>query len=137
MVCNVEARVFKPKAMIKCKCCGDIGPLTGDSKCVARAPPKIAASIEPFRGEMNPLSNLHICAEGCQIPDGSYDFPSSEHHYQFKRLHAHGLVDESYWVLEADTGYDAMKIAQCTLPEEDVKPEWRDHAVEEMLKPTG
>ncbi len=93
---DVQAQVFKPRALAKCKRCGNTGHFARDPACVARAPAELAASVEPFRGAMNPLSNLHMCPEGCKIPDSSYDFPLSEHHYQFNRLRHHGLVNESY-----------------------------------------
>ncbi len=61
-------------------------------------------------------------------------FFSAEHHYQFKRLQHHGKLEESYQVLEADTGFQVMKIAQEVLPDDKVKPSWHEKAVKEMLE---
>ncbi len=77
--------------------------------------------------------NLHECPEGCIIPDSNHDFSSSEQYYQFKRLRHHGLIDKSYRVLEADSGFDAMKLVHCILPEDDVQPSWKSIALDEML----
>ncbi len=77
---------------------------------------------------------MHLCPEGCVLYDGQYDFPSSEHHYQFSQLHFHGKVDESYRVLEETSGFHTMKLAHQVLPEHETKPEWKEHAVAEMLK---
>lgn len=43
------------------------------------------------------------------------------------------MIDESYRVLEADDGYEAMKIAHQVLLEEKVQPSWVNIAVDEML----
>ncbi len=67
------------------------------------------------------------------ILDGNHDFSSPEHHYQFKLLRHHGLIDKSYRVLEVDSSFDTMKIAQHVLPEEEVQPSWKSIAIEEML----
>ena len=41
---------------------------------------------------------------------------------------------KSYQVLEADMGFQAMKIAQEVLPDDKVKPSWHEKAVKEMLE---
>ena len=110
-----------------------MGHYASDPDCPARAPEAIAATVKPFHGSANPLSNLHECPEGCIIPDGNHDFSSSEQHYQFKRLRHHRLIDESYQVLEADSGFDAMKLVHRVLPEDDVQPSWKSIALDEML----
>ena len=84
-----------------------------------------------MRGGKHPLSNLHNCPEGCVIKDGQYDFNSSEQHYQFGRLYFHGKVDESYHVLEVDMGFQAMKIAEVALLNEE-KSDWLTQAVVDM-----
>ncbi len=129
----MEAQILKPKALATCKRCSNVGHFASDKTCPAKVPLEIAVTVEPFRGGMNPLSNLHMCPEGCQIPDGHHNFPTSEHHYQFKWLHHHGMIDESYRVLEVDSGYEAMKLAHQVLPEEKVEPSWLHIVVDEML----
>ena len=58
---------------------------------------------------------------------------NQEHHYQFKQLSFHGKLDESYRVLEAETGFQAMKIAQQVLPDDLTKPEWQKVSFKEMI----
>ncbi len=72
------------------------------------------------------MSNLHACPEGCVI--------LAEHHYQFNRLQFHGMNDESYQVLDSDTGFDAMKLAQDVLPDQQTQLEWKSIAIDEILK---
>ena len=132
-IAGFDAQIFKLPALTKCHRCGEVGHRSNDVKCLGRAPEAIAATVEPIRGGHHPLSNLYVCPEGCTLPDGQYDFPSAEHHYQFKYLHYHGKLEESYLVLEADIGLQARKIAHSVLPEEDVKPSWQESAVKEML----
>ncbi len=134
MVAGMPARLFKPRAMATCKRCKQTGHIARDSQCPAKAPAAMAESIEPFRGSANPLSNLHSCPEGCVIPDGQHDFPSAEQYYQFKRLCFHSLFDKSYRVLEANNGFEAMKLAHEALPDDKVKAEWKEIMVEEMLE---
>ena len=86
MVAGMPAWLFKPRAMVTCKRCKQTGHIMRDSQCPAKAPAVMAESIELFRGGANPLSNLHLCPEGCEILDGQHDFLSIEQHYQFKRL---------------------------------------------------
>ncbi len=84
-----------------------------------------------MHGGKNPLSNLHNCEEGCCIQDGQHDFSSSEQHYQFGQLHFHGKIDDSYRVLEVDTGFQAMKIAEAALSK-DERLDWKEVTVREM-----
>ncbi len=44
------------------------------------------------------------------------------------------MNDESYQVLESDTGFEAMKLAQDVLPDQLTQLEWKLIAVDEMLK---
>ncbi len=71
-----------------------------------------------------------MCPKGCQIPNSHHDFLTSEHHYQFKHLCHHGMIDDSYRVLEADKD---MKLAHQVLLEEKVQPSWLNMVVDEML----
>ncbi len=134
LVSGFPAHLFKPKAMAMCKRCKQVGHYAGDNKCPAKVLPEIADTVEPFHGGVNPLSNLHACPEGCIVLDGHHDFLTAEHHYQFNRLQFHGMHDESYQVLKSDTGFEAIKLAQEVLPDQETQPEWKSIAVEEMLK---
>ena len=78
------ARVFKPIVMSLCKWCGQTRHQPSDDKCPAKAPETMVDEVEAFCGQGNPLSN-HICDHGCEIHDEGTTFPSSEHHFQFKK----------------------------------------------------
>ncbi len=80
------ARIFKPPAMMRCRHCGELGHKASSPSCTALAPDVIADMVETVRGGKNLLSNLHTCPEGCNLQDSQYNFPSVEHHYQFKCL---------------------------------------------------
>ena len=118
-VAGFDARIFKLPALTKYHQCGDVGHRATDSKCPGKAPAEIAATVEPIRGGHHPLSNLHTCPKGCTLPDSHYDCPTAKHHYQFKHLQFHRELEQTYHVLEANTGFQAMKV----LPEEKVKPD--------------
>ena len=67
------------------------------------------------------------------IADKGTTFPTSEHHYQFKKLKCHDMGEEAYLLLaDQKTGFDAMKKAKALLPDEKVSQEWKDKAYEEM-----
>ena len=127
------ARVFKPLVLMKCRHCGEPGHKASSPSCMALAPKAIAGTMETVRGGINPLSNVHTCPEGCLLPDGQHDFPSAEHHYQFKRLRFHGKLDDSYHILEVESGFQAMKIAHESLLQEESSEEWKAIAIHEMM----
>ena len=127
------ARVFKPLVMMKCRHCGEPGHKASSPSCTALAPEAIAGTIETVRGGKNPLSNLHTCPEGCLLQDGQYDFPSAKHHYQFKRLRFHRKLDDSYCILEVESGFQAMKIAHESLPQEESNDKWKAITICEMM----
>ncbi len=124
MIDSMPARIFKPKALVMCKHCNEVGHFASDPKCAAKAPAAMADLVDAFHGESNPLLNLHCCPEGCVLPDGQYNFPSAEHHYQFGCLCFHDMVNKLFCVLEAQSGLEAMRIAHCALPHDQEKPEW-------------
>ena len=73
---------------------------------------EMAEMTELFHGQDSVLSNLHCCEDGCEIKDYSTSFPTSEHHYQFKKLKAHDKGEEAWLLLSEDSGFQAMKSAQ-------------------------
>ncbi len=117
---------------MKCCHCQEAGHKAVDMACPSRAPDGLQVNLEIVRGGKNPLSNLHNCEDGCLIQDGQYDFSLSEQHYQFNCLRSHGKIDDSYQILEVDSGFQAMKIAETTLPKDEEKPEWKLVALREM-----
>ncbi len=100
-----------------------MGHKAADEICPERAPEGLQGNLKVVCGGKNPLSNLHNCEEGCLIKDGQHDFSLSEQHYQFNRLWFHGKIDASHRVLEVDSGFQAMKIAESALQKEDEKME--------------
>ncbi len=47
-------------------------------------------------------------------------------------MHYHGKVEESYIVLKAESGFDAVQIVHEVLPDTETKSDWWDKAVEVM-----
>ena len=95
---------------------------------------EMAEMTELFRGQDSVLSNLHCCEDSCEIKDYSTSFPTSEHHYQFKKLKAHDKGGEAWLLLSEESGFQVMKAAQQTLPEPDVSKTWKQSAQDEMLE---
>ncbi len=90
--------------------------------------------IEAFHGSGNPLSNLHTCPNGCEIQEASTIFPSSEYHFQFKKLKHHNLGKQAdLLLLESDT-FKVIKKVKEILLETEVLDTWKDKAYEEMLE---
>ncbi len=107
-----------------CQCCHEVGHKASDKNCPALAPAGLQDDLELIYGGKHPLSNLHNCPDGCEIKDGQYDYGSSEQHYQFGRLCSHSKDDVAFCVLEADSGFQAMKIAEQALPKDEESDEW-------------
>ncbi len=59
------ARVIKPAKFQTCHRCGQVGHKASSVDCPGLAPLDVQASIQPFKGGHNELSNLHMCSEGC------------------------------------------------------------------------
>ncbi len=103
-----QAGVFKPVSISHCKCCDNEGHCPSDPNCPARATEEVQDTVENFRGSKCVLSNLHVCLQGCEIEDLGTTFPSSEQHYQFKKLKAHDKGGEAYEILMEEDGFKAM-----------------------------
>ncbi len=88
-------------------------------------------TMEPFRGGKCELSNLHVCLQGYVIEDKGTTFPSSEHHYQFKKLKHHDKGDVAYKMLLQEDTFKAMKKAKEALPDSDLLESWQPK--EEMM----
>ena len=76
--------------------------------CPAVAPPEVSDSIHIFRGGADPLSNLHVCPEGCTwvTPHTVYD--SIEKEFQHNKVQSHGLEKEADTLLTLATPIDIM-----------------------------
>ncbi len=122
-VAGEQAHVFKPIAMTTYKCCGKTGHHPGDQVCLAKAPDALADSVEIFQGGNNPLSNLYVCPHGCKIKDQNMSFPSSEHHYQFKKLKHHDQGEQVYLLITEEDAFKAMRKAKELVPDGDVSEE--------------
>ncbi len=75
------ARVFKPVALIKCRCSGDTGHRQNDDAYPALVLRDMMRHIIPFRGSRHQFSNLYKCPEGCVLRDGELSFDTSEQMY--------------------------------------------------------
>ncbi len=90
-------------------------------------PPKVQDSTEAFRGSANPLSNLHICPEGCKWENAAgLEMVSSADDYQFMRLSAHGHADKAERLLEETHAVDAMHSAHIMVLMEQESSTWSD-----------
>ncbi len=114
------ARVFKPTALTKCKRYGQEGHHPSDDKCPTHASEVMADTVEAFRGGNNQLSNLYVCPEGCEIHNQGTRFPSSEHHYQFKKLKYHNLAEEAHLLLLEEDSFKVMCKAKELLPKDKI-----------------
>ncbi len=92
----------------------------------------MADTMEAFRGGSNQLSNLHVCPDSCEIHDQGTTFPSSEHHYQFKKLRHHSLGEEAYLLLTEENSFKAMCKVNDLFPDDKISEDWKEWAVEEM-----
>ncbi len=79
--------------------------------------------VEAFRGQGNLLSNLHVCEHRCEIKDKGMSFPSSEHHYQYKKLQHHDLGEESIQLVIEPDSFKVMKQAKTLLPDDKISDE--------------
>ena len=110
--------------MLLCKWCGQTGYQPSDDKCPVKALETMVDKVEAFQGQGNPLSNLHTCDHGCEIHDEGTTFPSSEHHFQFKKLKHHDLGEEAYRLLMESDTFKVMKRAKELLPEDKLLDSW-------------
>ncbi len=69
--------------------------------------------------------NLHQCPHGCEIEDLGTKFPTSKHHYQFKKLKAHDLSVEAYELLMEEDSFKAMKKAKALIPDSATSEDWK------------
>ena len=121
-------------ALTKYKRCNGEGHQSSDAICPARITDEMAEMTELFHGQDSVLSNLHHCEDGYEIKDYGTSFPTSEHHYQFKKLKAHDKGEEAWLLLSKELGFQAMKAAQQILPEPDVSETWKQSAWDEILE---
>ncbi len=131
-IAGAMSQIFKPISHMKCKWCGNEGHRAGDLKCPARAPESMTDDVEVFQGGGNPLLNLHICPEGCEIKDQGTSFPSSEHHYQFKKLKHHDMGEQVYLLLIEADSFKAMKKAKELILDEKTSDKWKVMACDKM-----
>ncbi len=117
--------MFCPLALSTCKRCDQVGHRPTDLKCPAKAMDLMMDMVETFCGGKCQLSNLHTCPEGCVIEDKVTSFPSSEHHYQFKKLKHHDKGAEAYEMLMQEDTFKAIKLAKEVVPDDEVFESWQ------------
>ena len=103
-----------------------------DPNCPAQATEEVQDTVEAFRGGKCELSNLYACMHECEIKDFGTSFPTSEHHYQFKKLKAHDKGEEAFELLIKEDSFKAMKKVKECLPKSEVSESWKQSAVDEM-----
>lgn len=101
--------------MSRCKHCGNEGHRPSDPNCPARSTKEVQDTIETFRGGKCELSNLHACPHGCEIHDFGTTFPTSEQHYQFRKLRVHNKAAKAYELLLEEDGFKANEESKRSL----------------------
>ena len=104
-----QARVMKPVALSKCSRCQWIGHKASLPDCPARAPPEVSDSIQVFCGGADPLSNLHMCPEGCTWTLEGVEYDSVEKEFQNNKLLMHDLQDDAGEILEFTNSMEIMQ----------------------------
>ena len=77
----------------------------------------MADSIQVFRGGADPLSNLHVCPEGCKWSTAEMMYDSVEKEFQHNKVQSHGLVEEVDALLSLKSTKDIMFQARDLVPE--------------------
>ncbi len=120
-----QACIFHLLALSTCKRCDQVGHRPSDPKCPVKAIDLMMDMVETFHGGKCQLSNLHTCPEGCVTEDKGTSFPSSEYHYQFKKLKHHDKGAEAYEMLMQEDIFKAMKLAKDAVPDDEVLESWQ------------
>ena len=104
--------MIKPILYSKCFRCQQTGHKASAEGCPAKAPLEVQQSTEAFQGSSNPLSNLHVCPEGCswETQDGQV-FTSSEQEFQFEKVLTCCDPDKVDDILACESGMEAKKEA--------------------------
>ncbi len=132
LIWDIKARVIKPVVYTRCSRCDQQGHRSSSPDCPALAPPEVQESTEAFRGTSHPLSNLHVCPEGCTwTNEDDLVMKSSEHEYQFEKLVAHGLADNAEWLLSEDFAVDVMHSVNAHIAEESMVWQERKYTIME------
>ncbi len=114
---EMKAWIFKPVAYAKCSCYHHPGHRASSQDCLALAPQEVQDSTVAFKGSNNPLSNLHMCPEGCKWENkAGLEVISSEHEYQYEKLVMHSHADKAERLLEESHAIDVMHSANAVVP---------------------
>ncbi len=105
---DFTARIVKPTIYSRCSHCQQVGHKASSSDCPARAQPEVAELIQPFCSGADPLSNLHVCPEGCTWVTFDTEYDSVEKEFQHNKIESHGLVHEADAMLSLPTPKDIM-----------------------------
>ncbi len=89
---DYKPRVIKPAVFNCCLRYQKIGHKANSLDCPARAPEDIAESIQVFKGGSDPLSNLHVCPEGCKWQTSGTEYDSVEKEFQHNKVQSHGMA---------------------------------------------
>ena len=108
LINGYQARVIKQVALSRCFRCQQLGHKASSPDCPARATPEVQDSIQVFQGGTNPLSNLHVCPEGCTWMVEGIEYNSVEKEFQHNKLLTHDLNDEAAEILNYENPLEIM-----------------------------
>ncbi len=100
LINGYQARVIKPVALSRCSRCQQLGHKASSPDYPTRAMPEVQDSIQVFQGGADPLSNLHVCPEGCTWIVEGIEYNSMEKEFQHNKLLTHNLKDEAAEILD-------------------------------------
>ena len=109
-------RVIKPVIYNRCSYYQNVGHKASLEDCPALAPPEVSDSIQVFRGVADPLSNLHVCPEGCTWITADTVYDSVEKEFQHNKVQLHGLEHEV--LLTLATPMEIMYQSQKLIPQD-------------------
>ena len=81
----------------------------------------------------NPLSNLHVCPEGCVWENSAgLTVASSEHEYQYEKLVVYGHADKAERLMDKSHAVDVMHVANNVVNTEQESSIWLEKKTDVM-----
>ena len=99
--------------------CRKTGHHPSSEQCLARAPPEVQDLTQVFCGGADPLSNLHVCLEGCTWTNMGVKYNSIEKEFQHNKIESHGFDDEVNEILGYENPVDIMYHSKELISEDD------------------
>ncbi len=127
LVDDFMARIVKPTLYSRCSHCQQVGHKANSPDYPARVPPEVTDSIQAFCGSADPLSNLHVCPEGCTWTTADTKYDSVEKEFQHNKVQSHSLAHEANTMLSLPTPRDIMYRARDLVPQ--ICEQWENQEI--------